>query len=69
MLDGLARRYPDRVRLIDLGDVLCPHNQCTAKVDGTIIRLDRLHYSKEGVRWVTPHIERKLIAAGIRLDS
>jgi peptidoglycan/LPS O-acetylase OafA/YrhL len=68
MLDRVAGRYPDRVRVIDLGDVLCPNEQCAVNVDGIIVRYDGLHFSAEGARWLAPHLERKLIAAGIRLD-
>jgi peptidoglycan/LPS O-acetylase OafA/YrhL len=68
MLDRVAQRYPGRVRVIDLSDVLCPGNQCTSKVDGIIVRLDALHFSAEGARWMAPHLERKLAEAGVRFD-
>ena len=68
MLDRVAQRYPDRVRVLDLSDLLCPDNLCVARVDGIVIRYDTLHFSAEGARWLVQHLERKLLAAGIRLN-
>jgi SGNH domain-containing protein len=68
MLDRLSGRYPDRVRTIDLTDAVCPANDCRPRVDGIILRYDTLHSSTGGARWLVPHLERKLTAAGVKLD-
>jgi hypothetical protein len=65
MLDRVASRHPDRVRTIDLSDKLCPDTWCKCLVDGLIVRHDGLHWSKEGNRWVVPHLESKLADAGV----
>jgi hypothetical protein len=43
-LRALAARHPATVRIVDLGDWLCPGHACRAEIDGARIRPDGLHY-------------------------
>jgi hypothetical protein len=67
VLERVAAKMPTRVRLLDLTDVLCPAHQCSATLDGIIVRFDTMHFSLDGARWLAPHVERKLAEVGIRL--
>jgi peptidoglycan/LPS O-acetylase OafA/YrhL len=56
------RKRPD-VRLLDLNNKLCPDGRFTWDVDGMQIRSDGVHFTPEGVRWLTPWLVRTLRAA------
>jgi hypothetical protein len=68
VLDRVAARDPQRVKVVDVSDVLCPGRTCSAKIDGIIVRFDTMHFSTEGARWMAPRLARKLREAGVRLE-
>jgi hypothetical protein len=57
----LARR--PGVHLLDLNKKLCPGGTFTWDVDGIQIRSDGVHFTPQGVRWLTPWLVRALRAA------
>jgi hypothetical protein len=57
----LARR--PGVELLDLNKKLCPDGRFTWDVDGIQIRSDGVHFTPEGVRWLTPELVRTLRSA------
>ncbi len=58
MLRNVARSDPDRVRLVDLGQWLCPLGPpCPEVVDGILARPnDGGHFSPEGAAWLAPRL-------------
>jgi peptidoglycan/LPS O-acetylase OafA/YrhL len=48
------------VRILDLNKKLCPEGVYTAKVDGIQVRSDGVHLTDEGVKWLTPWLEKSL---------
>jgi hypothetical protein len=58
ILRAVARADPTRVRVVDLGEWLCPAgNPCPELVDGVHARPDDGgHLSPEGAIWLAPHL-------------
>jgi hypothetical protein len=58
VLRNVARSDPDRVRLVDLGQWLCPLGPpCPEIVDGIVARAeDGGHFSHEGAAWFAPRL-------------
>lgn len=52
------------VRILDLNKKLCPEGVYTAKVDGIQVRSDGVHLTDEGVKWLTPWLEKSLRSSG-----
>jgi peptidoglycan/LPS O-acetylase OafA/YrhL len=48
------------VRILDLNKKLCPDGVYTADVDGIQVRSDGVHLTDEGVKWLTPWLEKSL---------
>ena len=48
------------VRILDLNKKLCPQGVYTADVDGIQVRSDGVHLTDDGVRWLTPWLEKSL---------
>ncbi|MEY8018634.1 acyltransferase family protein [Mycobacterium servetii] len=59
MLRAAVSRHPG-VQILDLNKKLCPDGVYTAKVDGIKVRSDGVHLTSEGVRWLTPWLEKSL---------
>jgi len=57
-LREVARAMPDRVRVIDLGQWLCPLGpQCPTSFDGVVTRKDDGgHFTPEGAAWIAPRV-------------
>lgn len=57
-LRAVARAMPDRVRVIDLGQWLCPNGpQCPTSVEGVMVRADDGgHFSADGAAWLAPRL-------------
>jgi len=55
-LRALAARHPDRVRLVDVEDLLCPGNRdCPMlQLGDAVVRPDGIHFSAAGGAWFTP---------------
>jgi hypothetical protein len=57
-LRAVARALPDRVRVIDLGQWLCPNGpQCPPSVEGVVTRADDGgHFTADGAAWLAPRL-------------
>lgn len=55
-LRALAGRHPDRVRLMDVADLLCPHRRdCPGlRLGDAVVRPDGIHFSAAGAAWIVP---------------
>ena len=60
MLLGKTIGHRAGVRILDLNKKLCPEGVYTAKVDGIQVRSDGVHLTDEGVKWLTPWLEKSL---------
>jgi len=65
MMDRIAASMPDRVKAIDLSDVVCPMDTCPPTLDGILMRGDGVHFTVPGARWLEPFIELKLEQVGV----
>jgi len=64
-MDRIAASMPDRVKAIDLSDVVCPMDTCPPTLDGILMRGDGIHFTAPGARWLEPFIELKLEQVGV----
>jgi lysophospholipase L1-like esterase len=69
MLDRVAGRYPGRVAVIDLADVVCPGQRCVPKLNGIWLRSDGLHFTEAAARWLAPDIDPRLERAAPTLAA
>ena len=55
-LRALAARHPDRVRLVDVADLLCPERRdCPMlRLGDAVVRPDGIHFSAAGAAWFVP---------------
>ena len=55
-LGGLAARYPGRVRLVTVDDLLCPgRRDCPLlRLGDAVVRPDGIHFSADGAAWYVP---------------
>lgn len=55
-LRALATRHPDRVRVVDVDDLLCPERRdCPMlRLGDAVVRPDGIHFSAAGAAWFTP---------------
>ena len=60
MLLGKTIGHRTGVRILDLNKKLCPKGVYTAKVDGIQVRSDGVHLTDQGVKWLTPWLEKSL---------
>lgn len=66
-LRALAARHPDRVRLVDVADLLCPERRdCPMlRLGDAVVRPDGIHFSAAGAAWFVPLLlDRAGLAAG-----
>ena len=67
VLQSVADRFPGRVSVISLADLVCPGGSCLAMRDGMLIRYDGQHYTATFSRWLGPHlVDRIDEATGLR---
>jgi hypothetical protein len=70
MFTDVAARFPQRVKLIALGDIVCPAGgPCSSWQGDMLLRWDGIHYTRPGSRFVVAAIVRRLKAAGIALPG
>lgn len=65
IMDRIAAGLPDRIKVIDLSDVVCPKDQCSPILNGIPIREDGLHFTVSAALWLEPFIEAKLRQVGV----
>ncbi|GIU83423.1 MAG: membrane protein [Acidimicrobiales bacterium] len=59
---SVASEKPEMVKIVDLGDFLCPGGQCVERLsDGTPVRFDGLHFSDEGAEVVAEWLADRLV--------
>ena len=66
IIESVAARHPDVMRAVSITSLVCPRDSCSPEVEGTILRYDRVHFTKSGARWLAPHLYDLLEAAGLR---
>jgi len=66
-MDRVAARHPDRVKVIDISDIVCPDGNCPWHIDGRLVRIDGLHFSVPAALWLEPYVEARLVKAGLQL--
>jgi peptidoglycan/LPS O-acetylase OafA/YrhL/lysophospholipase L1-like esterase len=59
LLRRVIGQHPN-VAVLDLNKKLCPDGLYTANVDGVRVRSDGVHFTPEGVGWLTPWLEESL---------
>jgi len=55
---------PTRVSRIDMNDVVCPHEQCSAERDGAIVFRDSQHLTSAFVQSIAGKLWDRLIQGG-----
>jgi hypothetical protein len=65
VMDRVAARHRDRVRVVDLADLVCPRAVCSLMVDGIVMRYDGGHFTKAASEWVAPKLYARIKAAGV----
>jgi hypothetical protein len=62
VLQRVAARHPDQVRVLDLRGLLCPGGDFTQTIDGVDVRPDGVHVGGPGGalvwRWLAPQLQR-----------
>jgi len=62
LLGNLARKNPGRVVLVDLGNFLCPANDCHKEINGVKMRTDGVHFKDADATvvaaWLAPTVRR-----------
>ena len=56
-----------RAALVSIDDILCPHGQCVAALNGTLVRYDGIHFTSTYSREIVPEILQRIRRAGIRI--
>ena len=70
MFADVAARFPWRVKLIQLSDIVCPGGgPCSSWQGNLLLRWDGIHYTRPGSRLVVAAVVRRLKAAGIALPG
>ncbi len=70
MFADIANKYPSFVKLIQLGDIVCPGGgPCTSWQGNTLMRWDGIHYTRPGSRLVVAAIIRKLKSEGVTVPN
>ncbi len=64
LIDRVAARHPDTMRVISLSSVVCPSDFCVPKIDGILLRYDRYHFTKAGAHWLAPYLYQELERVG-----
>jgi peptidoglycan/LPS O-acetylase OafA/YrhL len=67
VLDRVAARHRDRVRVVDLSDVVCPDGVCSLVVHGIVMRYDGGHFTRRASEYVAPFLYARVRAAGVPL--
>ena len=66
VLHTVAQRFPGRVSVISLADLVCPGGTCLPIRDGMLIRYDGQHYTATFSRWLGPQLMDRIDqAAGV----
>jgi peptidoglycan/LPS O-acetylase OafA/YrhL len=65
LIRRVAARSPDSMRVVSLAPVVCPDDLCSPRVDGVLLRYDRIHFTHAGARWLAPRLYDRLVAAGL----
>jgi hypothetical protein len=61
LLRQFASRHPDRISVVDLARLVCPHGApCAADVDGRRPRPDGAHYSASDAAWAANWVVHQL---------
>lgn len=70
MFADVAARFPWRVKLIQLGDIVCPGGgPCSSWQGNLLLRWDGIHYTRPGSRLIVAAVVRRLKTAGIALPG
>ncbi len=68
MFADVAARHPKLVRLVALGDIVCPSGgPCSSWHGSTLLRWDGIHYTRPGSRLVVAALIPRLRTAGVAL--
>jgi peptidoglycan/LPS O-acetylase OafA/YrhL len=67
IMDRVAARHADRVRVVDLSDVVCPNGTCSLVVHDIVMRYDGGHFTKRASEWIAPVLYDRIRAAGVPL--
>jgi hypothetical protein len=67
VLDRVAARHHDRVRVVDLSDVVCPGGVCSLVVHGVVMRYDGGHFTRRASEYVAPYLYARVRASGVPL--
>jgi hypothetical protein len=67
VMDRVAARHRDRVRVVDLSDVVCPHGVCSLVVNGIVMRYDGGHFTRRASEYVAPFLYDRIRRAGVPL--
>jgi peptidoglycan/LPS O-acetylase OafA/YrhL len=70
LLATLARKNPNTVVLVDLGNYLCPANDCHKEINGVKMRPDGVHFKDADARvvaaWLAPTMRKVALEAAAR---
>jgi peptidoglycan/LPS O-acetylase OafA/YrhL len=68
VLHDVARRFPGKVSVISISNLICPNGICLPIRDGMLIRYDGQHYTATFSRWLVPQLlDRIGAASGVTL--
>jgi hypothetical protein len=67
VLDRVAARHRDRVRVVDLSDIVCPGGVCALVEHGLVMRYDGGHFTRRASEYVVPFLYSRARAAGVPL--
>jgi hypothetical protein len=56
-------RFPEKVQLLDLQDLVCPDGTYQAELDDVVLHQDGVHYTVEGARRIWAWLGPQLVAA------
>jgi len=63
VLHKVADRFPGRVSVVSVADLVCPGGTCVPIRDGMLVRYDGQHYTSTFSRWLAPQLLERVDAA------
>jgi len=67
VFDDVAAHHRDRVKVVDLSDLICPDGRCPVVAHGLTLRGDQLHLTKVASAWIAPFLYDRMRKAGVDL--